>query len=165
MPAWAREQMGRFCASLVECSWSLHRIPECGRFSNRNCKSGTPLFILRGALAPMDAQRRAPTFQQLDPEDYGSALSGVSATIFDLVAVDMDMIEDNLAIMESMGVEAPEKLVDVDFFNRMPLSRLLTELHHSAASAHVMRAFPYLPLSRSDRPLARALLSLLRPAP
>lgn len=29
------------------------------------------------------------------------------------------MIEDNLAIMESMGVDAPEKLVDTDFFNRM----------------------------------------------
>lgn len=29
------------------------------------------------------------------------------------------MMDDNLAIMDSMGVDIPEKLVDGDFFNRM----------------------------------------------
>lgn len=107
----------------------------------------------------MDAQRRAPTFQQLDPEDYGSALYRTSATKIDLLAVDMDMIEDNLAIMESMGVEAPEKLVDVDFFNRTSLSRALTGPHRSHAPApppHHNTALRAFPLSHLEYPLCFA---------
>lgn len=109
----------------------------------------------------MDAQRRAPTFQQLDPEDYGSALYSTSATKIDLLAVDMDMIEDNLAIMESMGVEAPEKLVDVDFFNRTSFpgrsqGLLITHTRNPPPNtrARVIRAFPC--LSRLEYPLCFA---------